>query len=157
MWRGKAHAEDRMPTYSASVDIGASPEDVFAYVADLTKHGEWAADPLRVEALAPSSGAVGSRYRSTAQVQGRPIEAELRVTERQPPSRFAFVATDITGVYEHQFTFRPHEGGTRVERNISASLSLPQRLLFLVVYPFRKLPNTRSAMSRLKARLEQHV
>src|SRR5262245_54701013 len=146
-----------MPTYSAGVDIGARPEDVFAYVADLTRHGEWSADPLRVEALTPGPIAVGSRYRSTAHVQGRPIEAELRVTEHQPPSRFAFVATDITGAYEHQFTFRPHEDGTRVERNISASLSLPQRLLFLVVYPFRKLPNTKAALSKLKVRLEQHV
>ena len=29
-----------------SVVINAKPEDVFAYVSDLSKHGEWADNPL---------------------------------------------------------------------------------------------------------------
>jgi hypothetical protein len=144
-----------MPSYSASIDIGAAPAAVFAYVADLTKHGEWAADPLRVETIAPGPVAVGSQYRSTAQAKGRTIQADLRVTEYQPPERFAFVVSDLTGTYEHRFIFRPRDGGTHVEREINANLSLPQRLLFAIVFRRVKLPNTQEALRRLKARIER--
>ena len=34
-----------------SVFIDAKPDDVFAYVSDLSKHGEWADDPLQITAV----------------------------------------------------------------------------------------------------------
>lgn len=138
-----------MPTYTASVDIPAPPDIVFAYVADLTRHSEWAADPLTITACEPGPITVGSRYQSLAHVRGRPIPAELRVTDYQPPARFAFVAADLTGTYTHQFTFQPLATGTRVERQIRAQLSPLQHLLFLLVYRLRKRPNTIAAMTRL--------
>jgi uncharacterized protein YndB with AHSA1/START domain len=141
-----------MPTYSASIDIPAPPADVFAYVANLTKHPEWSADPLQITALDSGPVEVGSQYRSAALVQGRTIQADIRVTEHQPPTRFEFTVTDLTGTYTHRFTFQPHDGGTRLERHISATLSLPQHLLFLIVYPLRKRPNTLAALAKLQAR-----
>lgn len=144
-----------MPTYRAATHIRAAPTAVFDYISDLTRHGEWSADPLQVEALDSGPVAVGQRYRSTAQVRGRPVSGALRVTRYEPPSHFAFVAEDLTGRYEHLFTVEAHAGGSWVERRIDATLSPMQALLFALVYFIVKRPNTVAAMQRLKTTLEQ--
>ncbi len=143
-----------MPTYRVHTAIAAPPEQVFAAIADLARHSAWAADPLEISAVSPGPIAVGSRYRSTAQAQGRTITAELEVTELQPPQRFAFSVRDLTGNYRHQFSVQPTAGGSHVERVISAALSLPQALLFYAVFLIIKRPNTRKGLERLKTLLE---
>jgi hypothetical protein len=144
-----------MPIYSARIDIQAPPATVFANISDLTVHPPWAADPLRVEALSAEPIHVGSQYRSVAQAQGKTITAELVVTEYAPNTRFGFTSTDLTGSYTHVFTLRPTSDGTQLERHITATLTLPQLLLFYVVFLFIKRPNTNAALSRLKVLLEQ--
>ncbi len=143
-----------MPTYHVAIAIAAPPETVFAAIADLTRHSDWAADPLEIRALSDGPVAVGSQYRSTAQAQGRTIMADLQVTELQPPQRFAFSVRDLTGAYRHQFSVQPTASGSHVERVISASLSLPQAVLFYAVFLIIKRPNTRKGLERLKERLE---
>jgi uncharacterized protein YndB with AHSA1/START domain len=143
-----------MPTYAVSTTIGARPEEVFAYVADLTRHGEWSADPVQIE-LVEGDGGPGGRYRSTARSKGKTIAADITVSQREAPMTFAFDVRDLTGDYHHVFTLAPEAGGTRVERRITTSnLSLAQRALFYVVYPTVKRPNARAALGKLKARLE---
>ncbi|MDP9325901.1 MAG: SRPBCC family protein [Candidatus Dormibacteraeota bacterium] len=145
-----------MPTYGAGVDVDATPAQAFAYVADLTRHGEWSADPLEIRPLGGADGGAGSRYQATAEAQGKTITAQLEVTETEVPRRFGFRVSDLTGDYEHVFTFAKIAAGTRVERRIRTSkLSLPQLLLFYVVFFPVKLPNTKRAMERLKAHLEE--
>jgi hypothetical protein len=46
---------------SSSVFINARPEDVSSYVSDLSKHGEWAADPLEITPVDDSEVAVAKR------------------------------------------------------------------------------------------------
>ena len=85
-----------MPTYAAQIDIQAPLERVFAYVADLERHPEWAADPLQVEAIMPGPVAVGKEYRSAVDTAGRSVTAALRVTDYQPPTRFGFTCSLAT-------------------------------------------------------------
>jgi uncharacterized protein YndB with AHSA1/START domain len=144
-----------MPGYAVAVHIDAPPEQVFAEIADLTRHPSWAADPLTVAPVAPGQPVeVGAGYRSVARSKGKTIEAELQVTAFEPPTRFAFTVSDLTGRYEHVFTLRPAAGGTRVERSVTATLSLAQRVLFYAVLPIIKKPNTEAALRRLKERVE---
>lgn len=138
-----------MPTYAVEVEINALPADVFAYVADLTRHHEWSADPLEI-ALTEGSGGAGSRYASTARSKGKTITAEIVVAEVDPPRRFAFDVTDLTGHYHHEFTVAASSTGTWVRRRITtSSLSPGQLVLFYIVYPTVKRPNARKALARL--------
>jgi uncharacterized protein YndB with AHSA1/START domain len=143
-----------MPTYSVSIDIAAPPEEVYALVSDLTRHPEWAADPIEVTPVGDGPVAVGKEYRTKAVSRGKTITAELKVTEMTPPTRFAFSVRDLTGDYLHEFRVVPRGPGTHVERNVTATLGLKQRALFMVVFRPIKLPNTQAAMTRLKERLE---
>lgn len=132
-----------MPQYTAAVRADASPDALWPLVSDLTRHGEWAADPLTVS---PS----GDGYESVARSKGKEFKARIEVLESVPPRRFAFRATDATGTYEHVITLEPDGAGTNVTREITATgLSLPQRVLFYAVLPIVKKPNARKALERL--------
>jgi hypothetical protein len=134
-----------MPKYIATVRSDASPEALWPLVADLTRHGEWSADPLTVTAA-------GDGYESVARSKGKEFRARLEVLESAPPRRFAFRATDATGTYEHVFTLEPDGTGTKVTREITATdLSLGQKALFYAVLPVVKKPNARKALERLAA------
>ena len=71
-----------MATFSLSfkIDIDVSPEVVFAYIADLTRHGEW--NPgLKVTSFSEGSTTIGSRFQSVGHIFGREIHDDLCVTE----------------------------------------------------------------------------
>ena len=134
-----------MPSFSASVVAAAPPAAVWPLVADLTRHGEWAADPLTVT---PS----GDGYESVATSKGKEFRARLSVLESEAPRRFAFRAVDATGTYDHVFTLEPDGAGTRITRTVTGvGLSLGQTAFFwAVLLPVRK-PNARTALERLAA------
>ncbi|HEX8003679.1 MAG TPA: SRPBCC family protein [Mycobacteriales bacterium] len=136
-----------MPKYIERVRTDATAEAVWPLVSDLTRHGEWSADPLTVTATGDGA------YESVARSKGKEFRARLTVLESVEPSRFAFRATDATGTYEHRFTLTPDGGGTVVSREIDAtSLSPAQRVLFYAVLPIVKKPNARKALENLAAR-----
>ncbi len=141
-------------SFRVTTEINASIERVFDKVADLTTHGEWSANPLTIDAITPGPVELGSRYRSTAQVNGMVFQAELRVTEWQPPQRFAFSGADRTGQFEHQFTLQSHGGSTWLERKVTVHVTFPLLLMYLILlYPIR-VPAARKALQALKRRLE---
>lgn len=142
------------PSFAVSTEIRAAPETVFSYVADLSKHGEWAANELRVEPLDNSPLGVGKKYHSVATVGGREFHADLQVTQYDAPTQFAFSGHDETGKFFHRFTFEPVENRTRVSRTVSFDLSLPQYAFYLVALNRVRLPAARGALERLKDRLE---
>lgn len=140
-----------------SVHIAASPQAVFAAVADLTRHGEWAANPLKVEAASPGAVAVGSEYRSTARVTGKDIHGILRVEEYEPHSLFSFSVRDSFGQHSHTFTFRAREGGTLVERKTVYSMSPVMFLANPLLWRLVKRPGQMKFFSSLKSALEQEA
>jgi uncharacterized membrane protein len=79
----------------ASIEIERSQEDVFAYLDDLARHGEWQEliQSTVVETDGPTR--VGSRAMDTRRVPGgRTIRITYEVTEHDPPRRYAFRGVD---------------------------------------------------------------
>ena len=141
-------------SFTVSIFINAAPAEIFAYVSDLTRHGEWAANELQVRAVDDALLATGKRYRSHAIVRGNEFDAELQVKAYQPPTRFVFSGQDNTGKFQHTFTFTPANSGTRVERHVDFDLTSRQFLFYLaMLYPVR-LPAANLALRLLKQRLE---
>lgn len=141
---------------SSSIRINVPPEEAFAYVADLTRHGEW--NPgLRVTAISDGSIIVGSRFQSVGHIFGREIHDDLRVTEYQPPVRFAFFVKSGFGGEEltHEFMLQPKDSGTLITRTASATVSLLLKLLAPILAAFGIRSEMTKSMERLKAKLEQ--
>ena len=112
-----------------SVFINAKPDDVFAYVSDLSKHGDWADNPLEITAVDDSEIAVGKRYRSTAEFRGNTITGDQTITEYDAPRMFSFHVEDTTSKHDHIFTFTPQGEGTLMERTALGQWSFGTWLL----------------------------
>ena len=140
----------------ASVWMNATPEKVFTYVGDPTKHGEWAkSGHLKVHGSGPATS--GARYTSESVFMGKPVQAELRVTSYDPPTGIAFDAVHKEGAYKHEFILRPENGGTRVERVIVLPPANPVKatMLQLFVLPTAVRSEAKKALGKLKEIVER--
>ena len=144
-------------THSYRVWIKAPPEAVFAYVSDLARHPEWSGASLSIKPLSPGPVAVGKEYDSQGDVAGQKDRPNrVRVTELQPPSRFAFTASDPGfGEVPHTFTFTPQDGGTLLDRTVVLNLPPLTAFAFQVfIRPLIGKPMMDKSLAKLKARLE---
>lgn len=83
-----------MAPITASIEIARTPEDVFAYLDDLGRHGEWqeALEQVTVETEGPTR--VGTRSREKRRVPGGAREFSYEITEHDPPRRSSFRGID---------------------------------------------------------------
>jgi hypothetical protein len=139
---------------SLSVYVHVPPEVAFAYVADLTRHGEW--NPgLKVTAISEGSTAVGSRFQSVGRIFSLEIHDDLCVTEYQPPVCFAFLVKSIGEELTHEFMLQPKDSGTLITRTASATVSLLLKLLAPILTAFFIRSEHVQSLERLKAKLEE--
>jgi uncharacterized membrane protein len=73
-----------------TIDIARSPADVFAYLDQLDRHGEWQEQIVAVRVDTEGPTRVGSRATETRKVPGGNRELTYEVTEHEPPRRVAF-------------------------------------------------------------------
>jgi uncharacterized membrane protein len=83
-----------MTPITSSIEIARPPEEVFAYIDDLSRHGEWqtAIEQVTVETEGPTR--VGSRARDRRRVPGGVREITYEITEHDPPRRASFRGVD---------------------------------------------------------------
>jgi uncharacterized protein YndB with AHSA1/START domain len=73
-----------------SIEINRPPEEVFAYLDDLERHGEWQQDIVNSRRETPGPTGVGTRATDKRKVPGGPRDITYEVTEHDPPRRVAF-------------------------------------------------------------------
>lgn len=96
-----------------TVETGAAPDRVFAYLSDFTRTEEW--DPGTVRTTRTSGdGGVGTTYDNVSKFAGRETELTYRVTEHQPDSRFVIVGRNKTVTSTDTLVITPHGQGSRV-------------------------------------------
>ena len=83
-----------MAQITNSVEIARAPQDVFAYLDDLSRHGEWQKQivSVRVETEGPTR--VGSRAVQRRRVPGGPRDLTYEITEHDPPRKASFRGID---------------------------------------------------------------
>jgi uncharacterized protein YndB with AHSA1/START domain len=139
------------------IDVNASPDEVFAYVADVAKHGDWANPKagLQVEAASEGPTAVGSKFKSSQRFLGKDTGADITITRYEPPRLLAFDALHPGKKgperYSSTFTFTPSGGGTVVERRIDRDP--PMGIMGIIAKPAVKA-DAMKALRRLKSNLE---
>ncbi len=106
-----------MARYSQEITINASPDAVFAYVSDMTKHGEWGSHQVEVKATSPAAAGVGATFESTQHLFGTQHEKQT-ITAHEPPRRFVFQATGTLGLAEHTFDIAAQDGATKVVKSM---------------------------------------
>jgi uncharacterized protein YndB with AHSA1/START domain len=77
-----------------SIEINRRPEDVFAYLDDVERHGEWQEQIVDVQPESDQPMGVGKRVRETRRVPGGDRSMTYEVTEYDPPRRSSFRVLD---------------------------------------------------------------
>ena len=140
--------------FGYKVQINAKPEDVFNYISDFVRHGEWN-EGLRMEAVSDGPIAVDSRYRSIGKLMGKDFTNNIRITEYEPHSRLAFVSNDGKADFSQEMDFSPNNGGTLLERKLSFDASALMALLFrLLIGPLIANRSMNKSLKNLKAKVE---
>jgi uncharacterized membrane protein len=83
-----------MAVITETVEINRRPDEVFAYLDELTRHGEWQQSIVRVQVTGDGPTRVGSRATETRKVGGREQTMTYEITEHNPPRSFAFRGID---------------------------------------------------------------
>ena len=137
------------------IGIDAKPEDVFAYLSDLTKHGEWS-ENLTVEAVSGGEAAAGSEYRSTGKMMGKQVQNTIRITELESPSRLSFEASEGSNSFLQEITLSQQGEGTLLERRVSMEMNPVMALMYqLLAGPLVANPSMNKSLKSLKAKMEQ--
>jgi uncharacterized protein YndB with AHSA1/START domain len=76
-----------------SVEISRRPEDVFAYLDDLERHGEWQGEIVSTKIQTEGPVRVGTEVHETRRVGKREMDSSYEITEHDPPRRSAFRGT----------------------------------------------------------------
>jgi carbon monoxide dehydrogenase subunit G len=123
-----------MTRVSETIEVAATQETAFDYVADFSTTAEW--DPGIDEASRLDDDPIGegSRFRVMAVFNGRRLPLEYRITAYERPRRVVLVGDGATFHGEDEILFESVENGTRV--TYRADLQL--RGLARIVEPFMR-------------------
>ena len=83
-----------MAPISESIEINRRPEEVFAYLDDVERHGEWQEQIVDVQPQGDEPMGVGKRVREIRRVPGGDRSMTYEVTEYEPPRKSSFRVLD---------------------------------------------------------------
>ena len=83
-----------MASIRNTIEIARPPADVFAYIDDLGRHGEWQESIVSVHVDTDGPTRVGTRSTEVRRMGSREMTIAYEVTEHDPPRAFAFRGID---------------------------------------------------------------
>jgi uncharacterized protein YndB with AHSA1/START domain len=86
-----------MQRVERTASLPASPQEVFAYLADLDRLAEWQAGVVDARRTSDGPMAVGATATVTRELMGDRIVAPLTITAYDPPHRLG-IGTEVGGV-----------------------------------------------------------
>jgi uncharacterized membrane protein len=105
-----------------SIEINRSAEDVFAYVDDLGRHGEWQEQIVSTHVDTDGPTRVGTRATDTRRMPGGTREISYEITTHDPPRSSSF--RGINGPIRPlgTITVEPLDDGTRSKLTLELEL-----------------------------------
>jgi uncharacterized membrane protein len=108
-----------MAPISESIEIDRRPEEVFAYLDDVKRHGEWQSQIVDVQRQDDGPLRVGSRVKETRRVPGGDRSMTYEVTEHEPPRQSSFRVLDGPVRAEGTISIEPIGDGSRSRLTIT--------------------------------------
>ncbi len=134
--------------------INAAPEEVFAFLSDISKHSQWAAHNLQVEAASPGAVKVGSEFNTVGHQMGT-HKGHVEITELVPNEKIVYESDDDVGRFRHSITIQPDGQSVRVTKGMEAlKLRFPYMLFFPIASRTAAPKLLEGDLSRIKERLE---
>ena len=83
-----------MAPITHSIEIARPPEEVFAYIDQLDRHGEWQSTIISTKLDTDGPTRVGSRATNKRKVPGGTQDVTYEITEHDPPRKASFRGTN---------------------------------------------------------------
>jgi carbon monoxide dehydrogenase subunit G len=115
-----------MAGFDLTVEIARPPEDVFAYLTDVSKLPEWQSSATSAEADGPLRE--GARIRERRRFMGRDVKTELEVTAYELLRRFDVESRGGPVSYGIRHALEPSAAGTRLHVEVEAKVGGMMRL-----------------------------
>lgn len=104
-----------MPSVNKTVQINASPEQVWATLTDFSKYGEWNVTHVAFPDGAPASLDAGATFKEKVKIMGMPGEVAWSVDEAAAPTTLKLSGTGPMGTHlEYAYTLSPSDSGTEL-------------------------------------------
>lgn len=143
----------KVDTYA--IDIARPPDVVFAYLSDVSRHGEWSPKPFRAEG---TSGPVttGETFATVGVIPGdKHHRNEVTVTECTPPTRLVLDSVERGEHFISTFELTPEGTATRLVRTVDAPRpGFPVSWVFPLILALVIRPDVERGLANLKRRLE---
>lgn len=139
-----------------TITIERTPEVVFDYLADVSKHTEWSPKPFRVEG-AGGPVKTGDTLSTVGTIPGdKDHRNDVTVTECSPPHRLVLDSKEKDERFINTFELEADGAGTRLIRTVDAPKpSFPVSLVFPLIMAFLVRPDVNKGLKNLKNKLEQ--
>ncbi len=145
-----------MAPITGSIEIVRAPQDVFDYVTDIERQGEWQEAIVSVEVETEGPTRVGTKAVQTRHVPGATRSFPFEITEHEPPTRSSFQVTGGPVRPHGTITFAPLDDGarTRVDLEIEFKGHGLGGVLLLPIANRDARKEVPKNLARLKERLE---
>lgn len=141
---------------SVSIDINASPETIYSYLVDFTRHAEWSSNVQRIELTAGEMGKVGAEYEARENIP-REMTTFARITALHAPTLITWQATDKR-VFKTEWSFEIQARGelSRLTQRVTFHpLNLMANVILYVFRVPRVEKENRASLERIKSILEK--
>jgi hypothetical protein len=142
-----------MGKISVQTTVNASPEAVFAYVADVTRHPEWGQHQNAATRRGGGEAGVGTVYDTVNHQFGEQKETVM-VTDYAPGKLFGFDASGVLGVAHHTFEMAPSGSGTTLTKTMQMTKPKLLARLSAPMIAMQQPRALREDLRRIKAKLE---
>jgi uncharacterized membrane protein len=138
-----------------SIEIDRPPDDVFAYLDQVERHGEWQSAIVSAKVETDGPVRVGTRVRELRKVGGREQDTSYEITEHDPPRRSSF--RGVAGPVRPLGTVTVEPVGDGTKSRVALEFDLVGHGFGKLIAPFARMQAGKSIAAsheQLKARLE---
>jgi uncharacterized membrane protein len=138
-----------------SIEIDRRPEDVYTYLDQLERHGEWQSQIVSAKVETDGPVGVGTRVQEVRRVGGREQDTSYEITEHDPPRTTSF--RGFVGPVRPVGTVTVEPVGDGSKARVSIELDLVGHGIGKLIAPFARMQAGKSIVDnqeRLKAKLE---
>lgn len=141
-----------MPKIEKSIEIAATPEEVWAFATDVHKWHTWF-DGLSEPKSVQGDGGLGTVIEHTITVLGMSLPLKTTVAVSEPGVRWKAEYTGLMAEGSQEFTYVAADGGTGVTLVMEVELSgLAKTAEKMIINAFDQM--TGQTLANLKARVE---
>ena len=136
--------------------INAPVEQLFSYLADITRHAEWGKAGHKLEIEKTSEGPIsqGSTFRSVGHQFGR-NEDTVTITEYVTDQRIVYEAEGNAGTIRHSFDLAPVDRGVQVTKGFDiVQAKFPFSIFAPIVKAFATPRELQGDLQRINEKIE---